>query len=269
MTVIKQYNAGTSQWETIVTGVAGPTGATGATGPAGTGAPLTSSATAPVSPSAGDLWFNSTTGATFIYYNSAWVELGGGTMSPYQATSSTRPSSPWTGQHVYETNTNLEYVWNGTAWILVLNPSAVSLDSSNRVSFPANPSVRASRSGDLSYNNSAQNVPIIFNSASTNIGSHYSTSTGLLTAPVAGDYFVSCGVYNAAGTDVNQLWTVINGARGVSIALTSSASGNLAGSGIVRLNATDTFGMAAWFGGAAVTITANSFHTFLHIRYLG
>jgi len=119
MTVIKQYNAGTSQWETIVTGVAGPTGATGATGatgPAGVGAPLTSSATAPVSPSAGDLWFNTTTGATFIYYNSAWVELGGGTMSPYQATSSTRPSSPWTGQTIYETDTKIGYQYDGTNW---------------------------------------------------------------------------------------------------------------------------------------------------------
>jgi hypothetical protein len=35
MTVIKQYNAGTSQWEPIVSGVQGPTGPTGPTGPQG------------------------------------------------------------------------------------------------------------------------------------------------------------------------------------------------------------------------------------------
>jgi hypothetical protein len=134
MTVIKQYNAGTSQWETIVTGVAGPTGATGATGatgPTGAGAPLTSSATAPVSPSAGEIWFNSTTGASFIYYNSAWVELGGGTMSPYQATSTTRPSSPWTGQTIYETDTNRNLQYNGSAWVTT---TPISASATNQVS---------------------------------------------------------------------------------------------------------------------------------------
>jgi hypothetical protein len=35
MTVLKQYNAGTSAWEPIVSGVQGPTGPTGATGPTG------------------------------------------------------------------------------------------------------------------------------------------------------------------------------------------------------------------------------------------
>jgi len=34
------------------------------------------SATAPSSPNAGDLWFNSETGQTFIYYDSFWVEIG-------------------------------------------------------------------------------------------------------------------------------------------------------------------------------------------------
>jgi hypothetical protein len=69
-----------------------------------------------VSPTEGQVWFDTSTGASYIYYNSAWVELGGGTMSPYQATSSTRPSSPWTGQHVYETDTKNELTWDGSAW---------------------------------------------------------------------------------------------------------------------------------------------------------
>ena len=102
---------------TGLTGATGPTGPTGPTGATGVGAPLTSSATAPVSPLAGDIWFNTSTGASFIYYNSAWVELGGGTMSPYQATSSTLPSSPWTGQTAYETDTKLLKIYNGVAWI--------------------------------------------------------------------------------------------------------------------------------------------------------
>ena len=118
MTVLKQYNVATSQWEPIVTGTigaTGPTGVTGATGPTG---PLgiISSATAPVSPSAGQVWFNTTTGASYIYYNSAWVELGGGSMSPMQTTSSARPAGPWTGQTIYDTDTKIGYQYDGTNW---------------------------------------------------------------------------------------------------------------------------------------------------------
>jgi hypothetical protein len=111
----------TTEWAPIA--LDGPEGPTGVTGATGAGAPLTSSATAPVSPSAGNLWFDTSTGATYIYYNSAWVELGGGTMSPYQATSSTRPSAPWVGQTTYETDTNRLLVWNGTAWVIPNSPA--------------------------------------------------------------------------------------------------------------------------------------------------
>ena len=132
------------------------------------------------------------------------------------------------------------------------------------------PSVDAVRSTDLSYNNAAQNVPIRFDYASPNIGNYYNTSTGLLTAPFAGDYFISCGVFNSAYTNVNQLWIVKNGARDKSIALAPEAGmANMTGSGIQRLGVGDTLGMAAWFGGASATITANNYHTFLRIRYLG
>lgn len=38
---------------------------------------VTTSDTAPSSPSTGDMWYDSTSGATFIYYDSAWIEIGG------------------------------------------------------------------------------------------------------------------------------------------------------------------------------------------------
>lgn len=40
------------------------------------GASLTVSDTAPASPSTGDMWFESDTGATYVYYDSFWVEIG-------------------------------------------------------------------------------------------------------------------------------------------------------------------------------------------------
>jgi hypothetical protein len=191
-------------------------------------------------------------------------------IKPGVCTSSTRPAVPFEGQMIYETDTDKTLVWDGSTWIFVANPLAVSFGSSNLVSLLSNPSVRASRTGDLSYNNSTQNVPIIFNSTSLNVGSYYSTSTGVMTAPVVGDYFVAIGVYNAAGTDISQIWTIVNGTRGVSIVLAPAAGqSNLAGSGIVRLNAGDTFGMGAWFNGNTATITANGYHTYLNIRYIG
>jgi hypothetical protein len=59
---------------TVVEGPQGPTGATGATGP---GSFTVTGPTAPSSPLIGDVWYNSTTGRTYVYYDSFWVESGG------------------------------------------------------------------------------------------------------------------------------------------------------------------------------------------------
>lgn len=40
------------------------------------GAKMTISDTPPSSPSSGDMWYESDTGSTYIYYNSSWVEIG-------------------------------------------------------------------------------------------------------------------------------------------------------------------------------------------------
>jgi hypothetical protein len=80
-----------------------------------------------VSPSAGDLWFDTSTGSSYIYYNSAWVELGGGSMSPMQVTSSTRPSAPWEGQTIYETDTDKMLVYSGSAWLYTSTPQSTEI----------------------------------------------------------------------------------------------------------------------------------------------
>lgn len=68
------------------TGPQGPTGPTGAdstvtgpTGPTGPDGKYLESDTAPSTPEPGDIWFNTTTGSTYIYYDSYWVGVGGGT----------------------------------------------------------------------------------------------------------------------------------------------------------------------------------------------
>lgn len=79
--------------------------------------------TAPSSPSTGQLWYESDTGATFVYTGSAWVEVGA-TQGPYVCTSTTRPSSPYEGQLIYETDTDKVMTYNGSSWLYMLKPQA-------------------------------------------------------------------------------------------------------------------------------------------------
>lgn len=91
MSQLKFYNNSTQEWEPVIVGAQGPTGPSGPTGPLGpesiipgptgpTGEPgsYTVSETEPESPVAGDIWFNSLLGSTYIYYDSFWVGVGGG-----------------------------------------------------------------------------------------------------------------------------------------------------------------------------------------------
>jgi hypothetical protein len=69
----------TSAMPVSITGTRGVTGPTGATGPTRS---TDISTTPPSSPTAGDLWYNSETGQTFVYYDSFWVENVSGIAGP-------------------------------------------------------------------------------------------------------------------------------------------------------------------------------------------
>lgn len=73
----------------------------------------------PSSPSSGQIWFESDTGATFVYYDSTWIEVGSNNRSNAftTCTSTTRPTSPYEGQAIYETDTDEVSVWNGSSWM--------------------------------------------------------------------------------------------------------------------------------------------------------
>jgi hypothetical protein len=89
------------QGETGLTGATGPTGIQGPTGPTGpqgiegeAGSVIISSDSAPESPSPGDIWFNTSTGYTYFYYNdgtsSQWISIstsGAGAQGVVSATS--------------------------------------------------------------------------------------------------------------------------------------------------------------------------------------
>ena len=134
------------------------------------------------------------------------------------------------------------------------------------VNFPNQGYIHYRVGTNYSYNNSAQNVTVIFNTYVDSIGNiPYSTSTGKISVNTSGLYEVSCGL--EATTNVEQLWGVVNSVRTQTFA--HGTGTNLAGSAIFKLSSTDTFGIAGAFGGGATTINAQSLQTYLKIRYLG
>jgi hypothetical protein len=62
--------------------------------------------------------------------------------------------------------------------------TALSADSSGRVTMPFQPAFYATRTAG----NVASNTIVIFNNVLTNIGGHYNSSNGRFTAPIAGTY---------------------------------------------------------------------------------
>lgn len=212
------------------------------------------STTRPSSPFDGQVIYETDTDRTLVWNNSAWVAV-----SYAVYTSSTRPSSPYEGQIIYETDTTRVLVWSNSAWVGIAKANNVTVNSSGIISGTQQPRFLATRSGDTSY---AGGSVIVFNTAVYNIGSHYSTTTGLLTAPVSGTYIFDVGVYQSAA--IQQIWFIINGSRERSFQLDHTGnSTNMAGQGIVFLNAGDTCGVASWSGGATVTMYSNFHHNYL------
>ena len=94
------------------------------------GASVTTSDTAPASPSAGDLWYDSVSGRIYVYYNdgnsSQWVDTspqgggGGGTGSSITQ-GDTAPASPKDGDLWYDSVGGRTYVYykdpNGSQWV--------------------------------------------------------------------------------------------------------------------------------------------------------
>ena len=87
---------------------------TAASAGGGGGASVTVSETPPASPTQGDLWFESDTTRTYVYYDSFWIEVGG--LAPTAIVSDTAPSSPVTGQVWFNSLNGGTYVYYSSAW---------------------------------------------------------------------------------------------------------------------------------------------------------
>jgi hypothetical protein len=89
-----------------------------ASGGSGGGASVTISATAPTSPTLGNIWLDSDNGSTFIWDGVYWVEIGGaGTAEAIAAVTSTAPVSPVLGKIWLNSTTAKTYIYDGSYWV--------------------------------------------------------------------------------------------------------------------------------------------------------
>jgi hypothetical protein len=77
----------------------------------------TISDTAPASPVAGQVWFESDTASTYVYYDSHWIEIGASGTVAYVG--DTAPSSPIPGQFWYDSSDGGTYVYYDSVWVEV------------------------------------------------------------------------------------------------------------------------------------------------------
>ena len=78
------------------------------------GAKMTLGTTPPASPDAGDLWFETDSAITFVYYDSYWIEIGSSGIGA--VISSTAPSNPSAGQIWFRNTTGETFVYYDGAW---------------------------------------------------------------------------------------------------------------------------------------------------------
>ena len=96
----------------------------------------TISDTAPASPTAGQIWFQSTNGKTFVYYDSQWIEVGGVGTGARMVSSSSAPASPLEGSMWFDTDTAQTFVYYDSSWIEI---GASGVTASVQDSAPASP----------------------------------------------------------------------------------------------------------------------------------
>ena len=121
--------------------------------------------------------------------------------------------------------------------------TAISVDSSGRVTTPTRPGFSAHLSADVSYGTADAYQKLTFDATKYNIGTNYSTSTGKFTAPVAGLYYMSTVVY-IYSVPVAEFKYYINGTSTYRFATNSKGDGNVnpngaVGSALVQLSAND------------------------------
>ena len=162
----------------------------------------TVSDTAPASPSAGQLWFQSTNGKTFVYYDSQWIEVGGVGTGARMVSSSSAPASPLEGSMWFDTDTAQTFVYYDSQWIEI---GASGVTASVQDSAPASPV-----SGQIWFNSLTGGTYVYYGTNWIEVGA--STFSSILnTINAKGDLLVGTADNTIGGLTVgsaNQVLTV-------------------------------------------------------------
>ena len=120
----------------------------------------TISETAPGAPVAGQVWFESDTAQTYVYYDSQWIEIGA---SPGVASvSESAPSSPAIGQLWFDSNAGATNIYYDSQWIEVGGGGTVVTVSDTAPESPA--------LGQVWFNSSDGGTYVYYNSNWAEIG---------------------------------------------------------------------------------------------------
>ena len=131
-----------SSWTSAgqIVGPAGPQGPQGPVGPAATFS--VTSSTPPSNPVAGQAWYNSEDGLTYIYYDSSWIEFGNSQAGPQGETGPQGPAGPagssgtWSVIGTYSSTSGFFSSFTGLAGAykeLILEWSGLGCTSNNGV----------------------------------------------------------------------------------------------------------------------------------------
>jgi len=173
--------------------------------------------TAPTSPASGQIWFESDTGQTFVYYSdgtsSQWVEIGASGTAAFISDSA--PSNPVSGQIWFNSSDGGTYVYyadgSSNQWIEVgAQPQTLNIGDTA----PASPV-----NGQLWYNSSDGGTYVYYGSAWVEVGAApYNTLLNLIDAK--GDLFVGSAdntvVKLGVGSDNQFLMANSSAASGLS-----------------------------------------------------
>ncbi len=85
--------------------------------------------TPPASPVPGQIWFESDTAKTFVYFDSQWIEIGALAAAGIVTMSDTAPASPADGKLWFNSSTAKTYVYYDSSWVEIgagSNPAALN-----------------------------------------------------------------------------------------------------------------------------------------------
>lgn len=138
----------------------------------------------------------------------------------------------------------------------------MTIDSSGRITMPNQPSCLITKQAAVSTNN-----VVVGGVVQHNVGSHYNTTNGRFTAPIAGYYFVSFGVLTNADESRLELRLRKNGAVILHANESTGTSdyGGAVASGVISLSANDYLDMFMVIG----TMYGGHENNFFSVRLLG